>query len=161
MKQGWFFDCQCPRCMSGTELGSHMSTLICSLCTHNQRGSDQATVIPRITSKDLDEEDEEDEDYVCETCNQSYSVECIRDNENRLTNLIESANANSVDELETIIAENEYRVIQEGENIESLSSESDHNQLKFHKQHFFDTYREMATHKYLWQASWIFEYSVD
>ena len=64
------------------------------------------------------------------------SVECIRDNENRLTNQIESANANSVDELEAIIAENEYRVIQEGENIEPLSSESDHNQLKFHKQHF-------------------------
>ena len=39
MKQGWFFDCQCPRCMSGNELGSHMSSLICKLCTHNQRGS--------------------------------------------------------------------------------------------------------------------------
>ena len=65
-----------------------------------------------------------------------FSVECIRDNENRLTDQIESANANSVDELEAIITENEYRVLQEGENIESLSSESDHNQLKFHKQHF-------------------------
>ena len=65
-----------------------------------------------------------------------FSVECIRDNENRLTDQIESANANSVDELEAIIAENEYRVLQEGENNESLSSESDHNQLKFHKQHF-------------------------
>ena len=66
----------------------------------------------------------------------TFSVECIRDNENRLTNQIESANANSVDELEAIIAENEYRVLQQEENIEPLPSASDHNQLKFHKQHF-------------------------
>ena len=68
--------------------------------------------------------------------NLTLLVECIRDNENRLTNQIESANANSVDELEAIITENEFRVIQEEENIEPLPSESDHNQLKFHKQHF-------------------------
>ena len=34
MKEGWFFDCNCDRCISGTELGSHMSSLICSICTH-------------------------------------------------------------------------------------------------------------------------------
>ena len=33
MKEGWFFDCNCDRCMSGTELGSHMSSLICNSCT--------------------------------------------------------------------------------------------------------------------------------
>ena len=35
--------------------------------------SDQATVIPHITSKNLDVEHKGDENYICETCNQIYS----------------------------------------------------------------------------------------
>ena len=30
--EGWFFSCRCNRCLSGTELGSHFSSLICSIC---------------------------------------------------------------------------------------------------------------------------------
>ena len=30
--EGWFFSCRCSRCLSGTELGSHFSSLICSIC---------------------------------------------------------------------------------------------------------------------------------
>ena len=63
-------------------------------------------------------------------------VECIKENENRLTERIESANAHSVDELEAIIEENEYKIDEEGEDIEKSIPESDHNTLKFHKQHF-------------------------
>jgi len=29
MKEKWFFDCSCPRCMDPTELGSHYSSLLC------------------------------------------------------------------------------------------------------------------------------------
>ena len=32
LKAGWFFDCQCARCESGTELGSHHSTVRCGEC---------------------------------------------------------------------------------------------------------------------------------
>ena len=32
MREGWFFDCNCERCISETELGSHMSSLVCSIC---------------------------------------------------------------------------------------------------------------------------------
>ena len=33
MREGWFFDCYCDRYISGDEMGSHMSTLICNICT--------------------------------------------------------------------------------------------------------------------------------
>ena len=65
-----------------------------------------------------------------------FSVEFIKENENRLTIQIESANAHSVDELEAIIDENEYKIAEEVDNVEPSISESDHNILKFHKQHF-------------------------
>lgn len=53
-----------------------------------------------------------------------------------MTEQIESANAHSADELEAIIEENEYKINEEGENIEKSIPETDHNTLKFHKQHF-------------------------
>ena len=56
-------------------------------------------------------------------------VDLIQKNENRVTRQIESANAHSVDELESILEENEfaYGCVQNDENP---------NILKFHKQHF-------------------------
>ena len=38
--EGWFFSCRCNRCLSGTELGSHFSSLICSICA-NEKGNCQ------------------------------------------------------------------------------------------------------------------------
>ena len=32
LKKYWYFDCCCVRCSDRTELGSHMSSLVCSMC---------------------------------------------------------------------------------------------------------------------------------
>jgi len=32
LKEGWYFDCVCPRCQDPTELGSHTNTLLCPAC---------------------------------------------------------------------------------------------------------------------------------
>ena len=30
--EGWYFSCQCRRCLSATELGSHCNTVACAAC---------------------------------------------------------------------------------------------------------------------------------
>jgi len=60
----WFFDCECPRCLDPTEMGSLMSAVKCSDC-------ESGNLLP-IDPKDLDS------DWLCSQCkHRFYDVICI------------------------------------------------------------------------------------
>ena len=61
----------------------------------------------------------------------------IQDNETRVMQQIESANANSIEELEAILEENEHNFHKlQREHVRKCPGEIDSNGIKFHKQHY-------------------------
>ena len=61
----------------------------------------------------------------------------IQDNESRLMQQIESANANSIEELEAILEENEHNFHKfQREHVRKCQGEINANGIKFHKQHY-------------------------
>ena len=56
----WFFDCECPRCLDPTELGSLMSAVKCSDC-------ESGNLLP-IDPKNLES------DWLCSQCKHRFVV---------------------------------------------------------------------------------------
>ena len=71
LREKWFFDCTCSRCSDPTELGSHMSSLLCT------RSKCRGSAVP---SHPLDYQS----DWVCLSCG---AVTCL----DRVQSVLESA----------------------------------------------------------------------
>ena len=64
MKEKWFFDCSCPRCLDPTELGSHFGSILCDI---RKCGG---PVISSDPSNNLS-------DFHCQKCGKTMSYETV------------------------------------------------------------------------------------
>merc|ERR1712117_497790 len=66
--KNWYFKCSCDRCSDPTELGSHLSTVLCPKCDHVSVTGDQVTGVMTQTNPL-----QEDSPWKCSLHNFEYS----------------------------------------------------------------------------------------
>lgn len=86
LKEGKYFNCICKRCLDPTELGTHMSSLICVKCKTGM-------VSPNIQTKT----------WQCGTCNQSFSFSLMQESINQAKSKLEEADKTDTRVLEKLL----------------------------------------------------------
>ncbi|XP_059097869.1 SET domain-containing protein SmydA-8-like isoform X2 [Tigriopus californicus] len=98
--EGWCFACQCLRCKSPSELGSHFSTLICGGPGgdgSNCRGNLLPNLDPNLTTLN------DVTDYECDFCHSKADGTTVQKLEDQLTKAIESTFTDDIEGLESIL----------------------------------------------------------
>ena len=95
LKDGWCFDCLCPRCLDPTELGTHFSSAICGSCRCN-------SVLV------LNPDDKQKQVLTCQLCQSMKSVQELEMQEDQLERRIIDIQT-SPEELDLVL--DEYRHI--------------------------------------------------
>lgn len=88
LKEGKYFNCTCKRCLDPTELGTHMSSLICVKCKTGM-------VSPNIKT----------EKWECSACNQSFSSSLMQETVNQAESKLEEADKSDTRVLEKLLTQ--------------------------------------------------------
>ncbi|XP_063243624.1 SET domain-containing protein SmydA-8-like [Bacillus rossius redtenbacheri] len=94
LREGKYFECRCARCRDPSELGTHLSSLLCHRCPHGEEAGMVTAVDPL----------ERDGDWRCGRCGADYRPGLVRTAVARAVDLVEDVDRGSARDMEALLA---------------------------------------------------------
>lgn len=98
LKNKWFFDCNCERCQDPTELGSHVSSILCQNC------SDPTATL--LSSNII----EPTAEWKCTACKSSVSSEVVFEMENKIATELQEIKCGDINKFEEFLKKSSLKL---------------------------------------------------
>jgi len=98
LKSKWFFDCNCERCQDPTELGSHVSSILCQDCSDP---------IATLLSSNVNEPTAE---WKCTACKSNVSSEMVSEIENKIATELQEIKNGDINKFEEFLEKSSLKL---------------------------------------------------